>query len=205
MHLNVDTSWFIRYRSATNPDFGATFPQAITITNRTAIPITDADFGDANHIQVIANIAAFHFGYIEQGGSSLYQALGRKVSSEEVLKITQGIGGDEIAHFLEWVDFAGNGVQQPVAPVSDQGLTFPDFFTKGPLFQPSLIFPVPCEFISSNLPHCSVIRPTGDGFAGAQATITSFTADGLFVGQQPKFLKLLKQMATDADAAVREL
>jgi len=39
MHLNVDTSWFIRYRSATNPDFGASFPQAIDITNRTAIPI----------------------------------------------------------------------------------------------------------------------------------------------------------------------
>ena len=71
MHLNVDTSWFIRYRSATNPDFGATFPQAITISNRAAIPLTNADFGNANHIQVIANIAAFHFGYIEQGGSSL--------------------------------------------------------------------------------------------------------------------------------------
>ena len=119
MHLNVDTSWFIRYRSATNPDFGATFPQALTITNHTAIPITDADFTDPNHIQVIANIAAFHFGYIEQGGSSLYPALGRKASSLEVLKITQGIGGDEIAHFLEWVDFAGNGVQPPVAPVTD--------------------------------------------------------------------------------------
>src|SRR5277367_2461252 len=130
MHLNVDTSWFIRYRSQTNPDFGATFAQAVKITNRTAIPITDADFGDANHIQVIANTAAFHFGYIEQGGSSLYQALGRKASSEEVLKITQGIGGDEIAHFLEWVDFAGNGVQPTVAPVSDSGLTFPNFFTK---------------------------------------------------------------------------
>jgi hypothetical protein len=205
MHLNVDTSWFIRYRSATNPDFGATFPQAITITNRTAIPITDADFGDANHIQVIANTAAFHFGYIEQGGSSLYQALGRKVTSEEVLKITQAIGGDEIAHFLEWVDFAGNGVQPTVAPVSDSGLTFPNFFTKGPLFQPSLIFPVPCEFISPNLPHCSVIRPTNDEFAGAQATIASFTSDGLFVGQQPKFLQLLKQMAAEADAAVRGL
>jgi hypothetical protein len=38
--------------------------------------------------------------------------------------------------------------------VSDQGLTFPDFFTMGPLFQPSLIFPVPCEFISADLPHC---------------------------------------------------
>ena len=35
--------------------------------------------------------------------------------------------GDEIAHFLEWVDFAGNGVQAPVAPVSGHGLTFPDF------------------------------------------------------------------------------
>jgi hypothetical protein len=159
MHLNVDTSWFIRYRSAENPDFGATFPQAINITNRAAIPITYADFEDANHIQVIANTAAFHFGYIEQGGSSLYPALGRKVSSLEVLKITQGIGGDEIAHFLEWVDFAGNGVQQPVAPVSDQGVTFPDFFTMGPLFQPSLIFPVPCESISADLPPCSIIRP----------------------------------------------
>ena len=75
MHLNVDTSWYVRYRSATNPDFGATFPQAVKITNRTAIPVTDADFEGRAHIQVIANTAAFHFGYIEQGGSSLYQAL----------------------------------------------------------------------------------------------------------------------------------
>jgi hypothetical protein len=97
--------------AATNPDFGATFPQVINISDRTAIPRTNADFGDANHIQVIANTAAFHFGYIEQGGSSLYAALSQKVSSLEVLKITLGIGGDEVAHFLEWVDFAGNGVQ----------------------------------------------------------------------------------------------
>jgi hypothetical protein len=41
MHLNVDTSWFIRYRSTTNPDLGATFPQAVTISNRTAIPRTE--------------------------------------------------------------------------------------------------------------------------------------------------------------------
>jgi hypothetical protein len=155
MHLNVDTSWFVRYRSATNPDFGATFPQAININDRTAIPITNADFKNTNHIQVIANIAAFHLGYIEQGGS-LYAAMSQKVKHPEVLEITLGIGGDEIAHFLEWVDFAGNGVQAPVAPVTDKGLTFPDFFNKPPLLpptlvQPSLIFPVPCEFISPNL------------------------------------------------------
>src|SRR5579875_1190548 len=206
MHLNVDTSWYIRYRSATNPDFGATYPQALKITNRTAIPRTDADLnGTAAHIQVIANTAAFHFGYIEQGGASLYQALSQKVSSLEVLKITLGIGGDEVAHFLEWVDFAGNGVQAPVAPVSDDGLTFPDFFNEpNPLIQPSLIFPVPCEFISPNLPHCAIIRPSDDKFAGAVATIASFTADGLFVGQQKKFLTLLQQMAEEADAAQRE-
>jgi hypothetical protein len=204
MHLNVDTSWFIRYRSATNPDFGATYPQALNIANRTAIPRTDADFNGTAHIQVIANTAAFHFGYIEQGGSSLYQALSQKVSSLEVLKITLAIGGDEIAHFLEWVDFAGNAVQGPVAPVSDEGLTFPNFFSPlNPLKQPSLIFPVPCEFISPNLPHCSVIRPTSDKFAGAVATIASFTADGLFVGQQKRFLQTLQEMAEAADAAQR--
>src|SRR5580704_7502384 len=47
MHLNVDTSWFVRYRSATNPDFGATFPQAINITNVTAIPRNNNDFDGA--------------------------------------------------------------------------------------------------------------------------------------------------------------
>ena len=208
MHLNVDTSWFVRYRSATNPDFGATFPQAIKINNRTAIPITDADFNNANRIQVIANTAAFHFGYIEQGGSSLYAAMNQKAKHPEVVRITLGIGGDEVAHFLEWVDFAGNGVQAPVAPVSDSGLTFPDFFANPPLkpaslVQPSLIFPVPCEFISPNLPHVSIIRPLTDQFGGAVATIASFTADGLFFGQSKKWLATLNTLAVEADAADR--
>ena len=203
-HLNVDTSWFIRYRSETNPDFGASFPQAIDITNRTAIPLTDADFSDKDHIQVIANTAAFHFGYIEQGGSSLYAAMSQKVKHPEVLRITLGIGGDEIAHFLEWVDFAGNGVQSPVAPVTDRGLTFPNFFVPlNPLTQPSLIFPVPCEFIHPKLPNCSVIRPLTDAFGGAVATIASFTADGLFTGQSKRFLSTLHTLAVAADAATR--
>jgi hypothetical protein len=207
IHLNVDTSWFIRYRSTSNPDFGATYPQAVTITNRTAIPVTDADFEDANHIQVIANIAAFHFGQIEQGGSSLYAAMSQKVSSAEVLEITLGIGGDEIAHFLEWVDFAGNGVQAPVAPVTDAGLTFPNFFTNppNPLIQPSLIFPVPAEFISPKLPRCSTIRPLTDKFAGAKAAVAGLTASGLFIGQSKAFFKTLQDLADDADAAVRQL
>jgi len=213
MNLNVDTSWYVRYRSATNPDLGATFPQAITLKGVTAIPRTDADFeGRSNpnfpgndHIQAIANVAGFHFGYIEQGGSSLYAALSQKVTDPEVLEITLGIGGDEIAHFLEWVDFAGNGVQAPVAPFKDpiSGLTFPNFFSPlNPLIQPNLIFPVPTEF-KPHLPPVSIIRPLTDKFGGAVATIKSFTADGLFIGQSQQFLKTVQAMAVEADSAVR--
>lgn len=127
MELTVDTSWYVRYRSSQSPDFGATFPQAIALTGQTAIPRSNADMGPANHIQAIANMAAFHFGFIEQGGSSLYSAMAQKVTDPEVLRIVLSIGGDEIAHFLEWVDFAGNGVQAPIAPFTDpvSGLTFP--------------------------------------------------------------------------------
>jgi hypothetical protein len=221
MNLNVDTSWFVRYRSATNPDFGATFPQAVTLNGVTAIPRTDADLngtpnpnpafnGASSHIQAIANVAAFHFGMIEQGGSSLYAAMSQKATHPEVLQITLGIGGDEIAHFLEWVDFAGNGVQQPIAPFTDpiSKLSFPDFFNNPPLqpatlVQPSLIFPVPCEFLSPDLPHVSIIRPLTDKFAGAVAAVASLTADGLFTGQSKLFLHTLQVMAEQADAASR--
>ena len=219
MQLNVDTSWYVRYRSTANPDFGATFPQAIALNGVPAIPRTNADFDgppfqNANsipgnvHIQAIANVAAFHFGYIEQGGSSLYAALSQKVSSLEVLKITLGIGGDEIAHFLEWVDFAGNGVQPPVAPFTDPltKLKFPNFFSPpNPRIQPNLIFPVPAQFISPDLPLCATIRPTDDRFAGAVATVESFTADGLFIGQSAEFFQVLSRLATAADAATRQL
>jgi hypothetical protein len=207
MHLNVDTSWFTRYRSTTNPDLGATFPQAVTINDRTAIPITNADFEDANRIQVIANTAAFHFGAIESGGSSLYSSLSRKVTHEEVLEITLGIGGDEVAHFLEWVDFAGNGVQDPVAPVSDQGLTFPNFFINPgtPQFQPNLIFPVPAEFIHPNLPKCAVIRPLTHKFAGPKAAVASLTDSGLFAGQSKEFFAKLQALAEEAEAATRRV
>jgi len=212
MHLNVDTSWYIRYRSTTNPDFGATFPQAIKITNRPTIPRTDADFEGEDHIQAIADSAAFHFASIEQGGSSLYPALGQKATSLEVLRIIFGIGGDEVAHFLEWVDFAGNAVQGPPfdfnnqqTPVTDHGLTFPNFNDPpNPLLQTNLIFPVPCEFISPSLPKCAVIRPLTDRFGGAVAAAKFLTGTNLFQGQSPEFFETLGALAIEADSAVRQ-
>jgi hypothetical protein len=214
MQLTVDTSWYTRYRSATNPDFGAVFPQALPALfagQFTAIPRTNAELnGNSVHVQAIANTAAFHFGFIEQAGSSLYATLSQQVSSAEVLRITLGIGGDEICHFLEWVDFSGNGVQPPIAPFTDptNGLTFPNFDAtpQNPLLQTNLIFPVPCEFISPNLPLCSVIRPiTPRGGIDAVGAIDGFIADGLFIGQPKAFTDLLLRMARDADAAQREI
>src|SRR6202030_409566 len=97
--LTVDTSWWTRYRSEQNPDLGATFPQAIPSLNQgqhPAIPRTDAELGDPNnissHVQAIANTAAFHFAFIEEGGSSLYPTLAQKVSNLEVLRILLSIG-----------------------------------------------------------------------------------------------------------------
>lgn len=68
-------------------------------------------------------------------------------------------------HFSAWVDFAGNAVQGPpfdfngqTTPVMDDGLTFPNFNDPpNPLLQTNLFFPVPCEFISPNLPKVSVL------------------------------------------------
>jgi hypothetical protein len=207
MNLTVDTSWYTRYRSALNPDLGATFPQAIDLVNVTGIPRTNADFKPHHHVQAIANTAAFHFATIEQGGSTLYSAMVQKATNLEVLRILVSIGGDEVAHFLEWVDFSGNGVQPPVAPFTDpvSGLTFPNFDkTVNPALQTNLIFPVPCEFISASLPVCAVIRPTDPtGIAGG--VVDFLTAMGLFIGQSPEFFKTLDTLAKQADAAKRGL
>src|SRR5437660_9059796 len=92
--LTVDTSWWTRYRSTTNPDFGATFPDAVPSLNtgqHTAIPRNNAELDDPNnpsdHVKAIAFTAGFHFGFIEQGGTSLYATLAQKVTSLEVLRV----------------------------------------------------------------------------------------------------------------------
>jgi hypothetical protein len=131
----------------------------------------------------------------------------QKVSSLEVLKIVLSIGADEVCHFLEWVDFAGNGVQPPIAPLTDPitGLTFPNFdAVPNPLLQTNLIFPIPCEFISPKLPRCAVIRPTNPGQIDAAGAANFLIGEGLFIGQPPQFNELLLNLAQAADAAQRQ-
>ena len=196
MHLNVDTSWYLRYRSTTNPDLGATFPQVINITNRTAIPLRD-NYTDTE-IQAIANTAAFHFAMIEQGGSSLYDAMSLLASDVTTLRIVTSIGGSEVAHFQTWHDKAGNAVPLDTG----DGLIFPDL-NANPATQTNKIMPRPCQFLSASLPLCSIIRPTSLPNAGAMAVVQFLTATGLFQGQSQGFFNTLNALARAADRATR--
>jgi hypothetical protein len=206
MQLSVDTSWYTRYRSRTkNPDFGDTLPQAIPGLMKgqfPAIPRDDNDLVPADHIQAIANTAAFHFGTIEQGGNSLYPSLAQRVNNPVVLRILLSIGPTETAHFQTWHDKAGNA-KALTDPTN--GLVFPDL-NSAPLggedFQTNLIMPEPTVFLDRKFPPVSIIRPTQT--KGAAMGAAKFLTDmGLFIGQPSEFLALLTSLAEQADAASR--
>jgi hypothetical protein len=158
-------------------------------------------------MQAIANTAGFHFGYIEQGGASLYASMALKARDLEVLRIIVSIGGVEVDHFGLWHDKMGNAVSQPLAGVTDPvtGVTFPDLNNPATeLSQTNKILPEPTDFLrNSGLPEVSVIRPTLTENAGAVATIKSFTRDLLFEGQTQEFFDRVMQLAHAADAAQR--
>ncbi|HMH79453.1 MAG TPA: twin-arginine translocation signal domain-containing protein [Candidatus Acidoferrum sp.] len=208
--LSVDTSWWTRYRSRTqNPDFGDTFPQAIptlAVGQHTAIPRTDADISNSNHLQAIANTAGFHFGTIEQGGSSLYPSLAQRVTHPEVLRIVLAIGGTEIMHFQTWSDKAGNAPDTTdTDPITGAKVVFDlasaaRFSTED--FKSNLIMPEPTVFLSKNFPTVSIIRPT-ETQGAAMGALKALTADGLFIGQSKEFFAFLTDLAEDADAARR--
>jgi len=136
MQLTINTSFWSRYRSITNPDFdpGAPFVQAVPSLNEkqhTAIPRTDQDTTGSNlssdntksitaHLQAIAFTAGFHFAFIEVGGTSLYPTLAQKVTNLEVLRILLSIGPSETMHFQTWQDKAGNAL-----PITDTDVGFP--------------------------------------------------------------------------------
>jgi hypothetical protein len=204
MELTVDTSWWTRYRSdSQNPDLGDMLPQAIpdlAVGKHPAIPRSDDDLKPRKHLQAIANTAAFHFGFIEQGGTSLYAALAQRVTHPEVLRILLSIGPTETMHFQTWQDKAGNA---PVLTDPTTGLTFPDLNADGELLQTNLIMPEPTRFLDRKFPICSIIRPTQTNGAASGAA-QALVANGLFIGQSAAFFAAVTALAQAADAAVRE-
>jgi Ferritin-like domain len=206
MELTVDTSWYTRYRSAKkNPDFGDTFPPAVPGLAKgkfSAIPRTDAELGNEDHVQALANTAVFHFCTIEQGGTSLYPSLAQRVTDAEVLRVLLSIGPTEAMHFQTWHDDAGDA-----PPVIDptNGLEFPDLNSPpfgGEEFQTNLIMPEPTIFLKRTFPVVSIVRPTNTQGA-AMGAVEALTKDGLFIGQSQAFFNAIKQLAREADAATR--
>ncbi len=213
--LTIDTSFWSRYRSITNPDFdpGAPFAQAVPSLNigqHTAIPRDNNDTAGSSlssdnttsitaHLQAIAFTAGFHFAFIEQGGTSLYPTLAQKVTNLEVLRILLSIGPSETMHFQTWQDKAGNAL-----PLTDfdkvnnssvtftvlanaQGETDPESLN-GDTLQANLIMPEPTHFLTNHnrkFPPVAIIRPTSTKLSGAVAAVNSLVADGLFIGQTP--------------------
>jgi hypothetical protein len=203
MELTVDTSYWTRYRSdSQNPDLGDTLPQAVpglAAGKFPAIPQSDDDLRPAKHLQAIANTAAFHFGMIEQGGSSLYAGLAQRVSDPEVLRILLSIGPTEVMHFQTWQDKAGNA-----PPLTDptNGLVFPDLSKGGEGLEPNRIMPEPTVFLDQKLAICSILRPT-ETVGAAVGAVNGLAASGLFTGQSQQFFAAATALAEAADAATR--
>jgi hypothetical protein len=202
MELTVDTTWWTRYRSSTkNPDLGDTFAPAVPGLAKgsfPAIPRSDADLAPERHIQAIANTAGFHFGTIEQGGTSLYPALAQRTRDAEALRVVLSIGPTEAMHFQTWSDKAGNG---PALTDPTNGLTFPDLQTStNEELKANLIMPEPTVFLRKSLPVVSIVRPTGtQGIA--MGVVKFLTEMGLFKGQSQGFFHTIRQLAREADEA----
>jgi hypothetical protein len=219
--LTIDTSYWGRYRDDNNnPDLdaGINFTQAVPTLStgqHTAIPRTVADENNADLIKAIAFTAGFHFGFIEQGGTSLYHELAQRVTNKEVLRILLSIGPTETMHFQTWQDKAGNANTNPNGPpgnppftvfdsVNNSTVTFFDLhFGQPETLQANLIMPEPCPFLSRSFPKCSIIRST-ETKGAAMGAAKALKADGLFEGQTKEFFELIADLAADADRAKRE-
>jgi Ferritin-like domain len=226
--LTIDTSWWTRYRSATeNPDLGGKFENAIPDLAKNphrAIPLDDndaalnSDGSIPNPLQAIASTAGFHFAFIEQGGTGLYPAMAQRVTNVEALRVLLSIGPTEAMHFQTWQDKAGNA---PHITVGD--LNFPDLNSgtdpntsdntvdgvpAADLFQTNLIMPEPTIFLHKGLGPVSIVRPTNTTGA-AMGAVKALTDDGLFLdpttGKNTAIVAKLMRLAEAADDARRQL
>ncbi len=221
--LTVDTSFWSRYRSITNPDFdlGAPFAQAVPSLNvgkHTAIPRSNDDTAGSvinttdptqstftDHLKAIAFTAGFHFAFIEQGGTSLYPALAQHVSNLEVLRTWQDKAGN--ATPLTDFDKINNSSVTFTTLSAAQGETNPESLN-GDTLQANLIMPEPTHFLDKKFGPVAIIRPTSIKFGGAVASVVSFLQDGLFLDPKTNkntgLVQKLMQLAEEADEARRQ-
>ena len=189
--LTVDTSYFTRYQSTKNPDFGATFPQIATIRDQPAIP-TSNGLSD-RQLGAIARVAAFHFPSIEQGGTSLYDQFVPIVSSKEVLRIVSSIYGTEAIHYAIFRDSL-TGVT--AFKSADGKLVVPDL-TKGQrrVARHAEALRLPRQAPADLLGDPPVLAGQGRGAGGGRR----LSAQNLFKGQSEGFFQAVTALAKAAD------
>jgi hypothetical protein len=194
--LSLDTSYYTRYHDGLNPDFNSDIPQLATIKTQSAIPTKQIESPDA--LLGMVGVSGLHFAAIEQGGSSLYNTLLRQISSVEVLEIVASIYATEAIHFAIFNKL----LEHYPGFNNEQGtLVIPDL-TEG-RHRSAHVMATPTQFLRTDLPLCSVIRPATPANSGAVASATALVKSGLFTGQSQAFLDAVVSLATAADAATR--
>jgi len=211
MHLNIDTSWLARYRKANGGEPGVSESQILRVLGSPSIPRSEADLCEPEHTQEIANVAAFHFGHVSCQVLSLYANLCKMEKRARLLKIFLGIGGQELAHFLGWVDIASKvspgppfRFDIPPTPIEchSELLDERDAVPSHLLSQAGKMFSAYGGSARTDLPVTSVFPSIEEELRGAVATIHCFTQDGIFVGQSDEFMKMLMALANEADDAM---
>jgi hypothetical protein len=211
MHLKVDTSWLARYRRAHDSESGLPESQTMPVLSSQSIPRSEADFCEPEHAQKIANVAVFHFGHLTCRVLSLYANLCKMERRAKVLRILLGIGGQEVAHFLGWIDIAYKITPGPLfrfdipqtpierhGPVLDECDTAP----RQLISQARKIVSGCSGSLRADHPVTSLFPSVDDELRGAVAAIHCLTQDGIFVGQSDEFMRMLIALANEADDAI---
>jgi hypothetical protein len=90
-----------------------------------------------------------------------------------------------------------------------QGETSPESLN-GDTLQSNLIMPEPTHFLDPKFGPVAIIRPTSTLLGGAQAAVSSFVTDGLFINPKTNkndtgIVPVLRELAVEADEARRQL
>lgn len=211
MHLNVDTSWLARYHRAGDAESGLSESRTVQVLCSQSIPRSEADLCEPEYAQEIANVAAFHFGHLACRVLSLYANLCKMERRAKVLRMILGIGGQEVAHLLGWIDIASKVTTVPLfrfdipqTPIKCYGPALDELGTapRHLISQVGKIFSAYGGCVRTDLPVTSVFASIDDELRGAVATIHCLTQDGIFVGQSDEFMRMLIALASEADDAI---
>jgi hypothetical protein len=210
--LNIDTSWFNKYRTASNPDVQPASPMLITLNNQPTIPTqamssgTPAATGD---MQLLAEAALLHMSLNEQTESSTYLALGAFIRNRELLGLMSSILPVEMMHYTAFQ----TSVARLTAPATSMpgtgsgsgdgnaGMMLNMLNIGGQANMiPLPVLPAPAP-VYANQPPVSVVRPRRIPNAGAVATAQKLVAANYFAGQPAAFNEMMMAMARAADSA----